>query len=66
VTAVGFGSGSHKLWVTDTRHSVPYGPYYFNSSISRDIITDTTSPITWAIEVTNANNVTLCASDYVA
>jgi hypothetical protein len=66
VTAVGFNSSSHKLWVTDTEHGAIYGPYGFQSSISRDILTDTTSPVTWAIEVTNAQNVTLCASDYDA
>jgi curli biogenesis system outer membrane secretion channel CsgG len=67
VVANGFsGAYQHKLWVTDTAHSEVYGPYYFRTSTVQDIVTDTTSPVTWAVEVTYENNDVECASDYYA
>jgi hypothetical protein len=67
VVASGFsGKYQHKLWVTDTEHSELYGPWQFTTSIVKDIVTDTTSPVTWAVEVTYLTNDVECASDYVA
>lgn len=55
-----------KVWITDTADSTVYGPYYVTSSLNRDIVTDSTSPTTFAIELTTEENETLCAGDYYA
>ncbi len=55
-----------KVWVTDTGDSEVYGPYSAGNSISVDIITNGTSPTTFAIELTTEENETLCADDYYA
>lgn len=67
VVVVGFSGGvQHKLWLTDVTHGELYPPVQFGSSITKDYITNTTSPVNWAVEVTDINNNTLCASDYYA
>lgn len=67
VVVVGFSGGTqHKLWLTDVTHGELYPPVQFGSSINKDYITNTTSPVNWAVEVTTLNSTTLCASDYYA